>query len=278
VKDEKISLVNENGVFEEANASQLLQDALTTAASQGKLVFCSSPDLGNITKEEARTHFPVGCEGNIFRIGAATADRLPWSTAGGPNVVDHTFPGHDVPEKNGDGPVVRQRQQDTLHTGSSVATALAAGLAAQIIHIVRLAAMYSCRHHTPNPASGPHGSDGKRPLRNLENLDLVQSFFSIKEYKNMKKLFVRMQESGNTYVHVYDTFNTYVNQLAVSSDMNPYDNISEMMMTASGSKEERKWTSICELANRLMPARSTSGTNTNTLAAEGRVLTTALPV
>lgn len=115
-----------------------IKNALRQATMDRKLVFCSAPDTGEISSDELSSYFPVGSGiQELFRIGAAKADNTPWPQAGGRNIVDYVLPGHDVAEKKGD--EVLQNGK-SLKSGSSIATALAAGLAALMIHVVRMAA------------------------------------------------------------------------------------------------------------------------------------------
>jgi hypothetical protein len=91
----------------------------------------------------------------MFRIGAATVDGLAHPRVS--DDVDYILPGHNVlPHINdlvgSDGPM-------TPMTGSSVATALAASLAALIIHCVRLGAIYNATRSSDVPISKASVSD-----------------------------------------------------------------------------------------------------------------------
>lgn len=72
-------------------------------------------------------------------MGAAKANGSAWGWTGDPENVDFLLPGHEVSDRGDDG--IDEALKP--HTGSSVATALAAGLAALIIHCVRLGAIYT---------------------------------------------------------------------------------------------------------------------------------------
>lgn len=116
-----------------------LGEAIKLALDAGILLFCAAADTGAITEVE----FPWSYDQRrIFRIGAATADGRIWGPAGSPEKIDFILPGHNVVLRN-------PHPEGTLPsdfkelTGSSIATALAAGLAALILHCVRLGAIYS---------------------------------------------------------------------------------------------------------------------------------------
>ncbi|CAF3645222.1 unnamed protein product [Fusarium graminearum] len=102
-----------------------LENAISLATTNGILVFCSAPDIGRASKETLESYYPFGCKRSstdLFKISAAKAD------------------GHKVAPRETDN---LPEEDDTPKAGSSVATALASGLAALIIHCVRLAAIYN---------------------------------------------------------------------------------------------------------------------------------------
>jgi hypothetical protein len=79
-----------------------------------------------------------GREKNLFKIGAATEDGTVWKWVGELSDVDFIFPGHNVvKERYTEAPLESCK---TL-TGSSVATAIAAGLAALVLYCVQLGAL-----------------------------------------------------------------------------------------------------------------------------------------
>ncbi|UKZ75141.1 hypothetical protein TrVFT333_002814 [Trichoderma virens FT-333] len=80
----------------------------------------------------------------IFRIGAATADGRVWGMAGDLANMDFILPGHNVFDAVGSYNGLLENFKP--RTGSSVATALAAGQAALIMHCVRLAAIHSTKN------------------------------------------------------------------------------------------------------------------------------------
>ncbi|XEU94982.1 hypothetical protein FSHL1_000266 [Fusarium sambucinum] len=120
-----------------------LEDAIERATKANILVFCSAPDIGRASKETLETYYPFGCKRsstNLFKIGAAKADGVSFAWMGHEDTVNYILPGHKVAPRGTDN---LPEEDDTPKTGSSVATALASGLAALIIHCVRLAAIYN---------------------------------------------------------------------------------------------------------------------------------------
>ncbi|CAO2650409.1 Nn.00g017010.m01.CDS01 [Neocucurbitaria sp. VM-36] len=129
-----------------------LQKALV-AANENKniLLFCSAPDMG--ASELKDTYYPFDCTDipKMFRIGAAKADgtTFPWSG----DKHDFILPGENVGIKASH-KMISPEDVRFPNTGSSIATALAAGLAALVIHCVRLGAIYN--YHKLNRKGGTH--------------------------------------------------------------------------------------------------------------------------
>ncbi|KAG9229803.1 peptidase S8/S53 domain-containing protein [Amylocarpus encephaloides] len=206
-------------------------DAALLRAAKTKLVFCSAPDRGNISDGELQDYHPVGSAitSDIFKIGAARADGHPWPQVGNNKIVDYILPGHKVPENPGE----EVRQDDkSPKTGSSIATALAAGLAAQIVHTVRMAAIQTFDQRKENE---PHVI--KRG-----------SFEAIKSFKVMRLAFEAMsrkKDSGDLYLHVHDYFELRGQQLETT-----------LADQDDASEKTRKWKVIAELARDLVPSNS----------------------
>lgn len=113
-------------------------DAMNAALRDGILLFCSAADEGGCLKildSYPAAHSPK----NVFKIGAAKASgqNSEWTPL---EEVDYILPGHEVYEKKPKyGPVPKTES----HSGSSIANALAAGLAALILHCARLVAIHT---------------------------------------------------------------------------------------------------------------------------------------
>lgn len=103
-----------------------LREAIKLALDAGILLFCAAADTGAVTEVEYPWSYD---QRRIFRIGAATADGRMWGPTGSPQNINFIVPGHRVvsrnPHREGALPADFKEQ-----TGSSIATALAAGLAA----------------------------------------------------------------------------------------------------------------------------------------------------
>lgn len=105
--------------------SELFESAVREACSRNVLMFCSSPDDGNFASRE----YPSAAQRDkIFRIGAAHDHGLAFNYTD--KDVDFIFPGVQV-----------NISAASPATGSSIATALAAGLAATIIYCFKISAL-----------------------------------------------------------------------------------------------------------------------------------------
>lgn len=165
-----------------------LESAIAAAAKEQILMFCAANDQGI-----ARNHsFPAASTKHIFKIGAAEASGEMWKWVGDPADVDFIFPGHNVvKERPNDAPVEKCR---TL-TGSSVATAIAAGLAALVLYCVQLGALNT-------QASNQQQGQGNPTVT-------MEDFKAMKGHERMKEVFLAIgtsRVSGNKYVEVWDVF------------------------------------------------------------------------
>jgi hypothetical protein len=166
------------------------------AVNAGILIFCSAGDTG----AHQDTDYPAAFNPNkVFRIGAAKANGNVWDWAGNLNNLDFIIPGHEVLERTpGDAPLQNFQPQ----TGSSVATALGAGLAALIISCVKLGAM-----HTQIVGVSPTAVTMK---------DLID----VKKHENMKAAFDAIgtsRESQNRFIEVWRLFDK------AAKDIKPLD-------------------------------------------------------
>lgn len=172
-----------------ANAADIidLEAEIEGAARAGILMFCSANDQGIA----ADRSFPSACgrTKHLFKIGAAEASGTVWKWVGDPADVDFVFPGHNVvKDRPNDAPLEKCK---TL-TGSSVATAFAAGLAALILYCVQLGALNT------------------RAMNDRQsNAVTMEDYKAIKGHERMKEAFVAIgtsQASGNKYIEVWDVF------------------------------------------------------------------------
>ncbi|KAK3983956.1 hypothetical protein QBC44DRAFT_302234 [Cladorrhinum sp. PSN332] len=168
---------------EERNNSadiERLEKALKSAVDQKRLIFCAAPDIGTTSRELLEPYYPFSCPGisdSIFKIGGATSDGRMYRWSGDLRSVDFILPGEGVEIREKD----RVREQDDIpKTGSSVATALAAGLAALIIHCVRLGAIYNF-----------HSSNRRGPDTSAVN---KSSVVAIKQFSAMREAFLKLRD------------------------------------------------------------------------------------
>ncbi|CAI4212575.1 unnamed protein product [Parascedosporium putredinis] len=145
------------------------------ACALGKLLFCAVPDVGVISANDLATYYPVGCDSpEKFHIGASTADghQYRWTAdpVGNGKNIYFTLPGHMVMVKDED-----QLGDNDInpHTGSSIATALAAGYAALVIHCIDLAVAYVTKpdlyqqqpQQQPQPQPQPQQPQQQQPQK-----------------------------------------------------------------------------------------------------------------
>ena len=216
---------------ENSNAADLerLKTALERAVKDEIVIFCSAPDIGNVDDQTLSSHYPFGCKtlaGGIFRIGAAKADGTIYSWTGDPRTVDFILPGHNVELSKSDRIV---EEDDIPKTGSSVATALAAGLAALIVHCVRLGAIYNFKRRKYNDSNVDEGT-----VR------------TIKRYTGMKEAF-------NAVCPQYARKHPADRNLEVE---NFFRNAGKLIGKESDITEEEKWIKITQLARDLVSSNT----------------------
>lgn len=165
--------------------------AVRRAVNAGILMFCSASDKGSHHDSD----YPAASHpSKMFRIGAAKANGNAWDWIGDINNLDFIIPGHEVPERKGDDSLRKLQAQ----TGSSVATALGAGLAALIISCVQLAAIHTqlSQQESPTVTVSPTAVVAK---------DLTD----VKKHENMKAAFEAIgtsRESQNKFIEVWKVF------------------------------------------------------------------------
>ena len=201
-----------------------LQEALEKAARKGILMFCSAPDIGAASSQILSSYYPFGCStvsGRIFRIGAAKADGSTYGWTGDSGSVDFILPGHNAELREGD---KIDEEDDTPKTGSSVATALAVGLAALIIYCVRLGAIYI--YH---PRKG-----------NDTNAVSKDSVAAIKRFDFMQEAFKKLSPGYREKDRRVDV-ETFFGALGKDIDID------------NSFSDEEKWAKITQLARDLVP-------------------------
>ncbi|KAF1957614.1 subtilisin-like protein, partial [Byssothecium circinans] len=181
--------------YDNENLMDRLKKALESAHDNGALLFCAAPDSGNVSNSQFDDYYPIGSRARgIFKIGAAMAEGQAWPWAGGSTHLDYVLPGYEVRDRQDLG-----MKKNTPRSGSSIATALASGLAALIIHCVRLAALDSYEKRK--------GLGDDIPLKKLEE---------VKTFDAMNRIFskmAQMDKGGARYIHVWNTFETHGSKL-----------------------------------------------------------------
>jgi hypothetical protein len=143
---EKVDIISMSWAIDKSDeteqASQL-REAITLAADRGILLFCANPDknMPGATEYKDNDTYPKALvpEKMLFCIGAATQDGKPWrQISKHDQSCEYFLPGVelDIPEDNA---VSRKSQGEPphgwrKHSGSSLSCALAAGLAAMVLH------------------------------------------------------------------------------------------------------------------------------------------------
>ncbi|EHK48481.1 hypothetical protein TRIATDRAFT_172153, partial [Trichoderma atroviride IMI 206040] len=213
-----------------------VHDALKKAVDGKALMFCSAPDEGKFTKRD----YPSGpWREDFFRIGAARADGtvFEWTPEDG---ITYVLPGVDVIRDQassnsfGWGSAARftKRIEDFKYeTGSSVATALAAGLAAMIIYCIKSSIMsMKIRNQNKYPIMGAAIGDNdasliaapdamKRAFARLGNVTpnrFIQVWEKFDEISEILKTLRREESSPEEKVKCIERFVEFGSELANS--------------------------------------------------------------
>ncbi|KAK7422549.1 hypothetical protein QQX98_001572 [Neonectria punicea] len=183
----------------ETAAIGMLQEAIDVAADAKILMFCSASD--DIQAGAMDTYPFRQRPGYIFRIGAALAlgQRDPHSED--KDKIEYFFPGNQVAE------AWNPRSAGTVkyHDGSSVGTALAAGLASLIMYCAAIARQ--------------HYADSKSSLSNPYE-KLVDA---LQDRENMKRAFDNIESphwTDKKYLPVWDVFGPIADKMNQERDGN----------------------------------------------------------
>ncbi|KAF4954941.1 hypothetical protein FSARC_11970, partial [Fusarium sarcochroum] len=164
-----------------------LESAVIDAANADILMFCSAMDKG---AKQTATYPSKATPNKIFTIGAANASGASVDYVGNLTNINYTFPGDKV-EIDG-GPTKTTSQE--IVDGSSVATALAAGLAALILYCVQVRVLLASDH---------------------DKLKARRDFQAIKKHEGMKQAFRAIEtteESNHKFLKVWEVFGRHVEQ------------------------------------------------------------------
>lgn len=164
-----------------------LEDAVVNAANANILLFCSAMDKG---ARQTDTYPSKAMPNKIFTIGAANASGASVDYVGNLANINYTFPGDKVEIDGGPAKTVAQEVAD----GSSVATALAAGLAALVLYCVQVRVLLASSH------------EKDRARRDFQQL---------KTHEGMKRAFSAIEtteESNHKFLKVWEVFGKHVEQ------------------------------------------------------------------
>ncbi|KAF4961920.1 hypothetical protein FSARC_9961 [Fusarium sarcochroum] len=140
----------------EGDKRKEFDDAVYNALNnKGILMFCAASDQG----KSADLTYPYASNRSSFRIGAAKATGDTAETVGDAHELDFIFPGYQVVMNGSDEVYDSDVQKFEAHSGSSVATALASGLAALIIECVRLGISYTGKTKPGDPTTAIRKDD-----------------------------------------------------------------------------------------------------------------------
>jgi len=161
-----------------------LEQAVKLAESKRILMFCASPDQGAFHN---RSYPAASDTKRIFKIGAAEANGSTFKWINDGSAVDFIFPGPQaVMELPGN--LNAEEPRFTPLSGSSVATALASGLAALILYCVQAGAIHR---------------DREKPAADLND------YRALKAHDRMLIAFQQIgtsKESDSKYIMVWNRF------------------------------------------------------------------------
>ncbi|RAK99153.1 subtilisin-like protein [Aspergillus ibericus CBS 121593] len=169
------------------NSISALRDAIRAALDANILLFGAASDKGAVTEIE----YPCFYDRRIFRIGAATADGRVYDPTGNPQHLSFIFPGHSVAPRN---PYLEKGLpiDSEEKSGSSISTALAAGLAALVLHCIRLGILQA---EMEMRQTGRRSSTAVR----------LSDFEKAKEYYGMRSILrgLGLNEDNQKYLEVW---------------------------------------------------------------------------
>ena len=188
------------------NASHIedLEKTVKLAATNRILMFCAASDGGAVTDQT----FPAESQRElVFKIGAATEEGKAWKWVGEEKNIDFIFPGHEVVKERYDEALL---QKGNVLTGSSVATALAAGLAALVLDCVQIAALHyaELKEEEKNLRESSSQQEKNAVLEKVFAAEKVvdDDWVKLKATKEMKAAFTRIGVTSERYVKVWELF------------------------------------------------------------------------
>ncbi|KAG0131236.1 hypothetical protein HOY82DRAFT_560245 [Tuber indicum] len=178
--DHKVDIISMSWTIERTEDNKTVLDkglatAISRAYGERILMFCSTDDQGGLSKDDV---YP-GCLPGTFKIGAAkpSGNEGEWTDKGS----YYTFPGEDLKVHL---PPYLTSDNDKLASGSSLATALASGMAALLLYCVQIV--------HDNPKTPPETS--LQDARTYNNMDRA---FKRMTDKNKQPRYIRAWEHLN---------------------------------------------------------------------------------
>lgn len=194
-----------------------LEQAIAEAVRRGILIFCSASDQ---PQDKATDALPYRqAPGGMIRIGAALPNGRPAPETEDKGKIDYFFPGSQVPEDFDP----RGTKVPELHDGSSVSTALAAGLASLVMYLAVIMREYS---------KGMSGSRG-RALQDY----YAKAAAALQSRDNMKQAFdnIGTGRSEDKYLEVWKEFGVVAEKIAAlgtrGSDRDKMELLDELART-----------------------------------------------
>ncbi|KAK2041785.1 hypothetical protein LZ31DRAFT_501822 [Colletotrichum somersetense] len=174
------------------------EDEIIKAGKKGILMFCAASDQGKTADQT----YPHSIGTKSFRIGAAKATGATASNVGDADWLSYTFPGHEGTIESVYGTGIQKLEG---HSGSSVANALATGLAALIIECVRLGVFHTSQTGQLDPTVAIHKEDLSK-IRKREQMD-----FALKSIGTNRN-------TGHKYIEVWQIFSRAAENLKHAGD------------------------------------------------------------
>lgn len=199
-----------------------LKDVMKSSPTGLPLMFCAASDDG--LASSSFEEYPSAIDRDVFRIGAAHETGQTWPNVTNANAVHFLFPGvdfalEDQPQltalraSSNDKHPSSSETRSSRRTGSSVATALAAGLAALLIHCTKLGAYHTVEKKNVSDGNSispksiessklshliPHQC--RRSCSRQKNTCLPQMVL-VKTFHTMKSVLQRLSSQNVTGVH-----------------------------------------------------------------------------
>lgn len=171
-----------------------LEEVLQRAVASNTPMFCSCPDSGQFTSKDYPTAYN---RDRFFRIGAANDDGSVFRWTENIDSLDFILPGVDVVRDHAKKRLPDRVKDIRSDTGSSVATALAAGLAATIICCVKASAMGLLT------AGKKEGGESSELLKGISPADADR----IATHANMKQAFPKLGKlTDKRFIPVWESF------------------------------------------------------------------------